>query len=262
MSQQDHRETTTQRRPNEPRIHVLHVDDDEAYSGLVQRRFERTHDDVDVTTEVDPTRVLSRLEHGTAVDAVVCDYRMPGITGVELLEQVRGRWPTLPFVMLTGEGSESIAMEAIHAGVTDYFRKDEAGERLALLIERVRAVVLERRAAVESQRFGTLLEMLDVPVAVFDSEGRIRAANQHVDELFPTSAGGDRMERIQDIVADDEQLGVRVGHDHPVHRVVGIRQPLVVGVVPERAVVVQQVQGVGVVHQAGELPNPLRFFVL
>jgi PAS domain S-box-containing protein len=205
MSQQDHRETTTQRRPNEPRIHVLHVDDDEAYSGLVQRWFERTHDDVDVTTEVDPTRVLSRLEHGTAVDAVVCDYRMPGITGVELLEQVRGRWPTLPFVMLTGEGSESIAMEAIHAGVTDYFRKDEAGERLALLIERVRAVVLERRAAVESQRFGTLLEMLDVPVAVFDSEGRIRAANQHVDELFPTSAGGDRMERIQDIVADDER---------------------------------------------------------
>ena len=202
MTQADHRQTDAR---DESQIHVLHVDDDEAYSRLVQRWFERTHDDVVVTVEVDPTRALSRLEHGTAVDAVVCDYRMPEMTGVELLERVRERWPTLPFVMLTGEGSESIASDAIHAGVTDYFRKDEAGEGFALLIERVRSLVLERRAVVESRRFGTLLEMLDVPVAVFDSEGRIRAANQHVHELLPTSAGGDRAGRIQDIVADDER---------------------------------------------------------
>jgi PAS domain S-box-containing protein len=181
------------------------VDDDAAYGGLVQRWFERTHDDVVVTTELDPTRVLGLLEHGTAVDAVVCDYRMPEMTGVELLERVRERWPTLPFVMLTAEGSESIASDAIHAGVTDYFRKDEAGRRLEILIERVRSLVLERRAAAESKRFGTLLEMLDVPVAVFDSEGRIRTANQHVDELLPTSAGGKRTGQFQDIVADDER---------------------------------------------------------
>jgi PAS domain S-box-containing protein len=208
MSRSDHRQTDTQdetETQDETQIHVLHVDDDEAYSHLVQRWFERTHDDMVVTVEVDPTRAHSRLEHGTAVDVVVCDYRMPEMTGVELLKRVREHRPNLPFVMLTGEGSESIAMEAIHAGVTDYFRKHEAGGRFAFLIERVRSLVLERRAAVESQRFGTLLELLDVPVAVFDADGRIRAANQHVDELVPASAGGGQVERIQDLVADDER---------------------------------------------------------
>ncbi|WP_192918458.1 ATP-binding protein [Salinigranum salinum] len=208
MNRSDHRQTDTQdeiETRDETQIHVLHVDDDEAYSHLVQRWFERTHDDMVVTVEVDPTRALSRLEHGTPIDAVISDYRMPEMTGVELLGRIRERRPNLPFVMLTGEGSESIAMEAIHAGVTDYFRKHEAGEGFALLIERVRSLVLERRATVESQRFGTLLEMLDVPVAVFDADGRIRAANQRVDELIPTSAGGGRIERIQDLVADDER---------------------------------------------------------
>jgi PAS domain S-box-containing protein len=208
MSRSDHRQTDAQDKTetrDETQIHVLHVDDDEAYSHLVQRWFERTHDDMVVTVEIDPTRALSRLRHGSPIDAVVSDYRMPEMTGVELLERVRERRPNLPFVMLTGEGSESIAVEAIHAGVTDYFRKHEAGDGFALLIERVRSLVLERRATVESQRFGTLLEMLDVPVAVFDADGRIRAANQRVDELIPTSAGGDRIERIQDLVADDER---------------------------------------------------------
>ncbi len=186
-------------------INVLHVDDDESYGRLLQRWFERAYEGVSVTVETDPTRALGRLEHGTATDIVVSDYRMPEMTGIEFLERIRQHHPTLPFVMLTGEGSESIASEAIHAGVTDYFRKTETGEGFKLLIERVRSLVLEQRAVVESRRFGTLLEMLDVPVAALKEDGRIVSANRLWNEIVDTWPERNEPSRIQDLVSDTER---------------------------------------------------------
>jgi signal transduction histidine kinase/CheY-like chemotaxis protein len=182
------------------------VDDDEAFGTLLQQWFERIHDDVTVTTELDPTRALSRLEHGTGVDAVLCDYRMPELTGIDLLEAVRRHHPDIPFVMVTGEGSESVASEAISAGVTDYFTKAEVTDGFDLFAERVRGLVLERQAGVESQRFGTLLEILTVPVAVLGGDGTTVAANALFEELLERT-GRDTEEplRFQDLVIESEQ---------------------------------------------------------
>jgi two-component system NtrC family sensor kinase len=48
------------------------------------------------------------------VDVVVCDYRMPGMTGVDFLRQVRDRWPDTQRLMLSGQADQSAILEAVN----------------------------------------------------------------------------------------------------------------------------------------------------
>jgi two-component sensor histidine kinase len=56
-------------------------------------------------------------------DCLVLDYSLPGLNGVELLGRFRQTNPYLPVVIVTGQGSEAIAVEAIRAGAQDYMPK-------------------------------------------------------------------------------------------------------------------------------------------
>ena len=56
----------------------------------------------------------------TAIDCIVSEYELPDGDGIALLESVRTEHPSLPFVLWTDAGSESVASEAIAAGVTEY----------------------------------------------------------------------------------------------------------------------------------------------
>jgi signal transduction histidine kinase len=60
-------------------------------------------------------------------DCVVLDYRLPGTDGLSLLQSFRdnaGMTPPSPVVMMTGQGNESIAVEAMKLGIADYLVKD------------------------------------------------------------------------------------------------------------------------------------------
>ena len=101
------------------RIRVLHVDDDPDLAALTGSFLERENDRITVETAPNATAGLDRLDAG-GVDCVVSDHDMPGPNGIEFLESVRERDPDLPFILYTGKGSESVASEAVSAGVSDY----------------------------------------------------------------------------------------------------------------------------------------------
>ena len=126
-------------------VRVLLVDDDPGYADLAAEGLERAVEGFVVETAADAEAGLERLEDG-AFDGVVSDYDLPGSDGVSFLEQVRSRWPDLPFVLLTAKGSEEVASEAIAAGVTDYLRKEAGADQFALLANRLRNAVEAHRA--------------------------------------------------------------------------------------------------------------------
>lgn len=65
-------------------------------------------------------------------DKAVCDLKMPGMTGIEFLKQIRVLSPETQVVVLTGFGSISNAVSAIHAGAINYVTKPaDATEVLA-----------------------------------------------------------------------------------------------------------------------------------
>lgn len=61
---------------------------------------------------------------------VISDARLGGMSGYELLEQVRTRWPQLPILIITAYATPRLAVEAIRAGAIDYLAKPFAPEEL------------------------------------------------------------------------------------------------------------------------------------
>ncbi|MXR40427.1 PAS domain S-box protein [Halobaculum sp. WSA2] len=86
----------------------------EVYTAALREQFDVT---VQTASTVDTASEL--LQH-TAVDCLVTDYRLPEQNGVDLVRHIRETTTTLPVILGTADGSETIASEAIEAGVTDY----------------------------------------------------------------------------------------------------------------------------------------------
>ena len=70
---------------------------------------------------------------GDSFDIVVVDYNLPGINGLEAYRNLRRHSDLPPFVMLTGSGSEYVAVDALKAGMYDYIIKDPSQGYLRLL---------------------------------------------------------------------------------------------------------------------------------
>ncbi|WP_254274157.1 PAS domain S-box protein [Haloarcula marina] len=172
-------------------IHVLHVDDDPDITDLSAAMLEREAD-FRVTTATDPEDGLTRFDAAT-FDCVVSDYDMPGIDGLELYDRLAPSFDHVdfPFILFTGRGSESVAAEALNAGVTGYLQKGGA-EQYDLLANRIRNATANYRAQVKAERYETVLEALDYPVYVVDERGTFR----YVNEPFARVTGYD----IADIV--------------------------------------------------------------
>jgi PAS domain S-box-containing protein len=138
-------------------IHVLHVDDDPAFGDVTATYLERQADVFDVQTVESPAAALERLDGGS-VDCIVSDYEMPGTNGIEFLETVRDEFPDLPFILFTGKGSETVASEAISAGVTDYLQKESGSHQFELLANRISRAVEQYRTEKEFDRQNDLFE--------------------------------------------------------------------------------------------------------
>lgn len=123
-------------------ISVLSVDDDAQFLALVKAFLERGDEAIAVTTASDANEGLALLETNR-FDCVISDYEMPEINGLEFLRAVRRGYECLPFILLTGEGSEEIASRAISAGATRYLQKGRITGRCTVLSECVRSVVRE-----------------------------------------------------------------------------------------------------------------------
>jgi len=144
-------------------IRVLHVDDEPELRSAVKRHLEREHDDIVVTTERCASDGLETLSR-EPVDCIVSDHGMDGMDGLAFLRAVRSDFSDLPFVLFTGKGNESIASEAISAGVTEYLQKGDGTDQYTVLANRIERAVSENRtkAALErqKQRHSTLVSNL------------------------------------------------------------------------------------------------------
>ncbi|MFL5311585.1 MAG: sigma-54-dependent transcriptional regulator [Myxococcales bacterium] len=76
---------------------------------------------------------LDRLD---GVDAVITDFAMPGMNGVQLVQAIHDRDESLPVILLTAHGSERVAVQAMKSGAYDYMTKPFDGDEFALVVGR------------------------------------------------------------------------------------------------------------------------------
>jgi CheY-like chemotaxis protein len=72
-----------------------------------------------------------------APSAVLTDLQMPGMDGLELVRTIRERFPTVPVVLMTGNGSEEIAIEALRSGAASYVPKRALAAEVVTTVEQV-----------------------------------------------------------------------------------------------------------------------------
>ena len=128
-------------------IRILLVDDDPTDRALVTRTLTKGLDDV-IIEEADCREHLTTVLNAGVPDVVITDYLLRGLTGLEVIELVRGQSLDTPIVMLTGTGTEEIAIEAMKRGVADYVIKSLTHiKRLPAVVEHVLARADTERAA-------------------------------------------------------------------------------------------------------------------
>jgi CheY-like chemotaxis protein/anti-sigma regulatory factor (Ser/Thr protein kinase) len=70
-------------------------------------------------------------------DIVVTDMQMPEMGGLELVTQIRAHFPEIPVILMTAQGSEATAVEALERGAASYVPKSQLNERLRTTVEDV-----------------------------------------------------------------------------------------------------------------------------
>ena len=84
-------------------------------------------------------------------DLLITDQHMPSLTGVELIRKLRSDPPTIPAILITSEGSEALAVEAMRAGALDYLTKPFEAEHMLAAVGRALAEGRRWRSLVVAQ---------------------------------------------------------------------------------------------------------------
>ena len=104
-------------------IGVLIIDDSEDDRALYRRTLAKSAESTyEIAEAEDGEAGLARLDE-LSPDCVLLDYSLPGRNGVEVLKRLRVKHPFVPVVMLTGQGSETVAVTAMQEGAQNYISK-------------------------------------------------------------------------------------------------------------------------------------------
>ena len=116
--------------------HIITTDDDQAIRKVLQILLRKEGYQVTVCSNGEELLAILKTSYAT-VDLVLLDIKMPGLSGMQLLEIVRRNYPRIPVVMLTAFNDLDTGMKAIRLGASDYLAKPVHREVLVECVSRV-----------------------------------------------------------------------------------------------------------------------------
>ena len=115
-------------------MRVLVADDSSTMRKIILRSLQAVGV-TDVAEAADGTEAIAMFKPGD-FDMVLTDWNMPGLNGLEVLQQIRAQDPKIPVIMVTTEAEKSRVLQAIQAGVTDYLVKPFTADTLREKLEK------------------------------------------------------------------------------------------------------------------------------
>jgi PAS domain S-box-containing protein len=184
---------------------ILYVDDESALVAATKTFLERSGDFI-VDTAISANEAIGLLEK-RQYDAIISEYQMQGIDGIELLKKVRTSGNTIPFIIFTELGREDVIVEAIDNGVNFYLQK--GGNPEAQFIELTHKI----RIAIDHQRIVEKVLSLNRLYSVLSATNKaivyLRTEREFFSEICQifVETGGFRMAWIG--LADKDQKIIR-----------------------------------------------------
>ncbi len=160
-------------------LKLVVIEDQEAHFELMKRAIIKEFPQATITHFDHAGSCLEQLPE-LKPDLILADYLMPGMNGIEFLEALQWQGLGVPVIMLTGQGNESIAVQAMKLGAWDYLIK--SADIFKLLPGTIEKVIRERRlrdALRESSRLNDLLlNSLPHPAMLVNRNHVVLAANR------------------------------------------------------------------------------------
>ncbi len=173
-------------------ISVLLVEDNPDHAELMQRVLKRQASVASVTAAARGSECLELLSQN-AYSVVLLDYSLPGMDGMETLKEIRRRGLQVPVVMVTSQGVERVAVEAMQEGASDYVIK-AAGylttlpTMLSKVLKQHELMMENRRLLEETRRQGRQMALIFAStsdgIVLLDPEGVVAEANGRAEDFF------------------------------------------------------------------------------
>ncbi len=166
---------------------VLHVDDEPEFCDLVSF-FLKREGDFEVDAVASSKEALDRLQ-SQQYEAIVVDYSLPDIDGIELLKILRAQGSQIPFIMFTGKGRDDTAVQALNNGADFYLEKGSSLQvHFAELANMIRQSVHARRAeeaVKDGERFMTgVFSGIQDGISVLDKDLSIVKVNPAMENWY------------------------------------------------------------------------------
>jgi DNA-binding NtrC family response regulator len=165
--------------------HVLVVDDEELYRRALERIIARAGHDV--TTARDAGEAL-RIASSEDVDLVLCDVKMPGISGLELVRQLHEIQPDLPCIVITGYGGPQSSIEALRAGAFWYLEKPFEQDHLGVIRALVDQAIEHGRLKSENRSLHTQLRSRYKFESIVGKSGALQRVLEIVEKVADTES--------------------------------------------------------------------------
>jgi len=153
---------------NKAAITILVIDDEASILNLVGIILEKLGYTV---AKASDSLLGLELVAKLAPSVVLLDYMMPGMDGLEVLNQIKSRFPDTYVIMFTGKGSEEIAVKLMKAGASDYLLKPFNNQNL---IERIESVLKIRAVEIKNRELISEREQLMHEIKAWNEELELR----------------------------------------------------------------------------------------
>jgi len=196
---------------------ILNLENEPADAELTQRALRRAGHSFDIQV-VDTKPGFLRALEDYSPDLILCDYSLPGVTGLEALAIAQEVVPDTPVIIFSGAVSEEAAVACLKAGAVDYVLKDDS-QRLPSAVEAALRSRTERLAKAEVEdalresesRHRTLVESAPDAIVTVDGTGVIQSWNAAAEDMFGYSAAQMIGESLHRVIPE------RLRHDHDGH---------------------------------------------
>ncbi|HEU6455117.1 MAG TPA: response regulator, partial [Roseateles sp.] len=130
-------------------LRVLHVEDSELDHQLISAQLARAGLRVELQRLDGLPAVLAALDKPW--DAIISDFNLPGYSGLEVLDALKTRQLATPFILISGEIGEDIAVAAMRNGASDYLLKNNLNRLAPALLHAIDAAENERARRASEQ---------------------------------------------------------------------------------------------------------------